>query len=224
MSGELTRWLSGGMDPDEAMTREMLRAWVARAVLCPVRRTMLDLKRVVLIEAGPRHGSQILSAEAWDDLGADLLEAFAEIGVTPKVIDARLMPWSDRSLDFEELGVYRDVMTRFAGDEQFARWCALRYPWGNFDVAHEREAYELLRRFAPGDRVRLRWSWNELPEGTTGRTVGTPYELGAGRLDTVQFIELDDRRLVVVPLRHLEPAPRLTTVPDPSPEPEPPAA
>ncbi|QXJ19632.1 hypothetical protein AGRA3207_000194 [Actinomadura graeca] len=215
---ELIHALAGGAAPDKALERETLRMYVARQITCPINKTVLDIKRAVLIEiTGVTSDAQIISAEAWDDLATEVLERFAELGIVPKVTDARLLDWTTRPMDYEELGVYRDVLNRFTGDETFARWCANRYPWGAFDLGHERRAYELLHRFADGDAVRLRSRWEDLPCGTTGRTVGRPYELFGGPMSPVQFIELPDRRRVVVPLAHLEEAD--SSEPEAGPEP-----
>ncbi|MFC0041030.1 hypothetical protein [Actinomadura rayongensis] len=203
---EIMRALANGTSPAEAIDQETLRLFVARQIVCPFRRTVLDVKRAVLLDCGPEVGAQVISADYWDEAASDFLSVVADLGVVPRVLDGRLMRWADRAVDYDDLGVYRDVLNRFAaGDEAFARWCADRWPFGGFDPAHARVVYDQLHRFAEGDAVELGWPWEGLPRGTRGRTVGRPVELFSPSRP-VQFIELPDRRRVVVPLGLLLPA------------------
>ncbi|WP_242884008.1 hypothetical protein [Actinomadura litoris] len=206
---EITRALLEGATPDEALTRETMRLFIARQITCPVKGSILDLKTVVMIEIGG--GRQVLSGAAWDEVGGEVLARCADQGHLPLVHDARLMRWSDRTPAWEDYGVYREALGAY-DDEEFARWLTIRFPWGGADLAHQRQVFESLRQFAEGDAVRVMRPTDDMPRGTRGRTVGRPYEVG-GR--AIQFVELEDRRRVAVSLGWLRPAP-LAPAPDPS--------
>lgn len=86
---EIMRALAYGQSLDNALDRETLRLWVCRTFECPINKTVLDVHFAVLIDAGHDHGTQVVSARAWDELGAELLEQLAALGITPRVLDGR---------------------------------------------------------------------------------------------------------------------------------------
>lgn len=101
--------------------------------------------------------------------------------------------------NYEEYGIFHEVRDK-TGDEEFARWCTDRYPWGAFDIGHERKVYDAYRTFQPGVRARLRHDWEDVPSGT-------PCTILPGGLrdwpGPMMLVALDDGRQVEVPLFHL---------------------
>ncbi|GAA2456242.1 hypothetical protein GCM10010191_89510 [Actinomadura vinacea] len=220
---ELLRTLAGRAAPDEPMDKETLRMHVARQVTCPINKTVLDLKNSVVIQGGsPFNGTAVISSQAWDELGADLLDRFAEEGVMPKIVDARLLDWTIRPMDYEELGVYRDVLDKFAGDEAFARWWRQPVPVGCLRPRQRpprvRPAQPVPRRRNRGHAARV----GRTAPGHHGPRSGPPVRAVRQAHQPGPVHRTADLRCVVVPLNHLERAPSPTSELEPGSGLEPP--
>lgn len=93
---DIMRALAGGLDPEVAVNREVLRAAVMRRITCPNTGNVLDVRTAVYFAVtdttNGRHGCEVVDGAAWDaGMGEAIREQVAQTGgrVELEVIDGR---------------------------------------------------------------------------------------------------------------------------------------
>lgn len=91
---DILRALADGVDPEDAVNREVLKAAVMRAITCQLTGVVLDVRSAVYFkatDAGGKGGSMVVDGKAWD-VNADKIRTAAEENrVVLEVIDGRII-------------------------------------------------------------------------------------------------------------------------------------